>query len=341
MNNLHIAVVIPAYKSRQFIADVIAAIGPEVASIIVVDDGCPEQTGRFVLENCKDERLTVLFHEANQGVGGAVVTGYRHALTIGADIVVKIDSDGQMDPRDLPDIVAPIVNGYADYTKGNRFYDIEDVKAMPTIRLMGNAGLSFLSKLSSGYWSIFDPTNGYTAIHRRALEALPLDKIAKRFFFESDMLFRLNLIRAVVVDVPIIARYGREKSNLNISKEIGRFFGYHVVNFIKRIFYNYYLRDFTVASIQLALGLILLLFGVIFGGNAWVHSIQSGRPATAGTVMVAALTVFIGIEFILAFFVYDYQFVPKIPLQSKQGRVRRGDIPGHPGLPLQGGKGMM
>jgi dolichol-phosphate mannosyltransferase len=304
---------------------VIAGIGPDVESIIVVDDGCPEQTGRFVMENCKDERITVLFHESNQGVGGAVVTGYRHALTIGADIIVKIDSDGQMDPRDLPDIVAPIVNGYADYTKGNRFYDIEDVKDMPAIRLIGNAGLSFMSKLSSGYWSIFDPTNGYTAIHRRALAALPLDKIAKRFFFESDILFRLNLIRAVVVDVPIIARYGTEKSNLNISKEIGRFFGYHFVNFIKRVFYTYYLRDFTVASIQLIIGVLLFLFGVIFGSNAWIGSIRSGQPATAGTVMVAALTVFIGIEFILAFFVYDYQFVPKIPLQSKQGRMRQGD----------------
>jgi dolichol-phosphate mannosyltransferase len=335
----HIAVVMPAYKSRQLIADVIAAIGPEVKSIIVVDDGCPEQTGQFVMENCKDDRITVLFHENNQGVGGAVVTGYRHALALGADIVVKIDSDGQMDPRDLPDIVAPIVNGYADYTKGNRFYDIEDVKAMPAVRLIGNAGLSFMSKLSSGYWSIFDPTNGYTAIHRRALNKLPLDKIAKRFFFESDVLFRLNLIRAVVVDVPITARYGKEKSNLNISKEIGRFFSYHFINFIKRIFYTYYLRDFTVASIQLLLGLLMLLFGIIFGSNAWIGSIQSGQPATAGTVMVAALTVFIGIEFILAFFVYDYQFVPKIPLQSKQGRVRQGDKTPHPGLPPQVGKG--
>lgn len=322
MDNPHIAVVIPAYKSRQFIGDVIAAIGPDVKSIIVVDDACPDQTGQYVMDNCKDDRITVLFHEKNQGVGGAMITGHRHALSHEADIIVKIDSDGQMDPDDLPDIVAPIVNGYADYTKGNRFYDIEDVKGMPVARLIGNAGLSFLSKLSSGYWSIFDPTNGYTAIHQRALAALPLHKIANRFFFESDMLFRLNLIRAVVVDVPIKAKYGDEKSNLNIFKELGRFFVFHIRNFIKRIFYTYYLRDFTVASIQLILGIILLLFGVIFGGNAWIGSIHSGQPATAGTVMLAALTVFIGVEFILSFIVYDFQFVPKHPLQSKLGRLR-------------------
>ncbi len=318
-----ISVVVPAYKSRQFIGDVLAAIGPEVHSIIVVDDACPEQTGRFVKDHCKDDRITVLFHEKNLGVGGAVITGYRHALNQEADIVVKIDSDGQMDPGDLPDIVAPILNGYADYTKGNRFYDIEDVKGMPVVRLIGNAGLSFLSKLSSGYWSIFDPTNGYTAIHRNALKALPLDKLAQRFFFESDMLFRLNIIRAVVEDVPIKARYGREKSNLSVSREIGKFFIYHMKNFFKRIFYTYYLRDFTVASIQLLIGAVLLIFGVVFGGNAWIKSIQSGQPATAGTVMVAALSVFIGIEFILAFFVYDYQFVPKNPLQSKLERVKQ------------------
>jgi dolichol-phosphate mannosyltransferase len=318
-----ISVVVPAYKSRQFIGDVLAAIGPEVQSIIVVDDACPDHTGRYVKENCKDDRITVLFHEKNLGVGGAVITGYRHALNQDADIIVKIDSDGQMNPRDLPDIVAPIINGYADYTKGNRFYDIEDVKGMPVVRLIGNAGLSFLSKLSSGYWSIFDPTNGYTAIHHNALKALPLDKLAQRFFFESDMLFRLNIIRAVVEDVPIKARYGQEKSNLSISKEIGKFFIYHLKNFFKRIFYTYYLRDFTVASIQLLIGAILLLFGVVFGGNAWIQSIQSSQPATAGTVMVAALTVFIGIEFMLAFFVYDYQFVPKNPLQSKLWRTKQ------------------
>ncbi|MCU0598993.1 MAG: glycosyltransferase family 2 protein [Desulfobacterales bacterium] len=323
MSSPTISVVIPAYKSRQFIADVIAAIGQEVESIVVVDDACPDQTGRYVMDHCKDDRITVLFHEKNLGVGGAVITGYRHALSLEADIIVKIDSDGQMDPGDLPDIVAPIANGYADYSKGNRFYDIEDVKGMPTARLIGNAGLSFLSKLSSGYWSIFDPTNGYTAIHRKALNALPLDKLAKRFFFESDMLFRLNIIRAVVVDVPIKARYGQEKSNLSISREIGKFFVYHLKNFFKRIFYTYYLRDFTVASIQLLIGAFLSLFGVIFGGNAWIKSIQSGQPATAGTVMLAALTVFIGIEFILAFFVYDYQFVPKNPLQHKQGRKKQ------------------
>jgi glycosyltransferase involved in cell wall biosynthesis len=329
MDPIRIAAVIPTYKTIGHIINVIKAIGPEVDSIIVVDDACPQHTGRYVSQNCSDSRVNVLYHNKNKGVGGAVITGYLHALENNADIIVKLDSDGQMDPHDLPEIVAPIINGYADYSKGNRFYDIDHVKGMPIIRLIGNAGLTFLSKLSSGYWSIFDPTNGYTAIHRKALSNLNLNKVAHGYFFESDMLFRLNLIRAVVVDVPIKARYEDETSSLSISSETGRFFSGHSINFIKRIFYTYYLRDFTVASIQLMIGTILLIFGTIFGARAWIHGIQIGSPATAGTVMIAALSIFIAIEFILAFFVYDYQMVPQYPLQGKLQTGKLWNKPRH------------
>ncbi|GHU35112.1 hypothetical protein AGMMS50256_29780 [Betaproteobacteria bacterium] len=204
--------------------EVIHAIPPFVSRIYVVDDACPDNSGDFVERNCKDERIFVIRHAENQGVGGAVMTGYKAALEDGMDIFVKIDGDGQMDPSLIPSFVAPIAAGEADYTKGNRFFDLEEIQAMPKVRLFGNAALSFMTKLSSGYWDLFDPTNGYTAIHRDVASHLPFDKISRRYFFESDILFRLNILRAVVADTPMSAKYGDEVSGLKISKNYWRIF---------------------------------------------------------------------------------------------------------------------
>ena len=167
---------------------VLAALPPQCSLIYVIDDKCPQQTGEFVQRNSTDPRVRVLFHENNQGVGGAVITGYKHAIADGATVIVKIDGDGQMDPSLLDHFVSPILDGTADYTKGNRFFDLDRIGRMPVIRIFGNAVLSFATKLSSGYWNIFDPTNGYTAIHAGIAQRLPLDKLSKRYFFESDML---------------------------------------------------------------------------------------------------------------------------------------------------------
>lgn len=305
-----IAVVIPTYKARNHIMTVIDAIGPEVARIYVIDDSCPDQTGDFVAANCKDERVSVIKHKENQGVGGAVMTGYKAAIEDGMHIFVKIDSDGQMDPALIMDFAAPIIDGEADYTKGNRFFDLEKVRSMPKVRLFGNAILSLMCKLSSGYWNIFDPTNGYTAIHAEVARHLPFNKISHRYFFETDMLFRLNTLRAVVVDVPMEAKYGDEVSNLKISKIVGEFFAKHLRNFLKRIFYNYYLRDMSLASIELPVGLAFLLFGSIYGGYHWVHSANAGIPTPAGTVMLSALPTLTGLQLLLAFVGHDVSSVP-------------------------------
>ena len=160
---------------------------------------------------CRDARVRVLRHaRVNRGVGGATITGYRAALADGADIVVKLDGDGQMDAREIPRLVAPIVQGHADYAKGNRFHELDYLRTMPRVRLFGNSLLSLVNKVASGYWNVMDPTNGFTAIHRERCSQLPLDKIDRGYFFESDMLFRLYTIRAVVRDVPMPARYGGE-----------------------------------------------------------------------------------------------------------------------------------
>lgn len=306
------AVVIPAYKVSRHILEVIDGIPKTISKIYVVDDACPENSGDLVAKTTRDKRVSVLRHDLNQGVGGAMITGYKAALSDGADIVVKLDGDGQMDPADIAALIRPIVEGNADYTKGNRFDSLVGLTKMPSVRILGNGALSLMSKLSSGYWNITDPTNGFTAIHRDALHALPLDMLSNRFFFESDMLFRLSLVRAVVRDVPMEARYGTEKSNLNVLKALFEFPAKHFKNFHKRLFYNYYLRDMSAASLELPLGAALGWFGFIFGTTKYFESIQTGVAATAGTVMLSAVPVILGLQLVLAFLSYDIASVPKI-----------------------------
>ena len=309
-----ISVVIPSFRVRAHILGVLSRIGPEVAAIYVVDDCCPEQSGQWVASQCTDPRVRVLYHAENQGVGGAVMTGYRAAIEDGQDIVVKIDGDGQMDPALLPQFVAPLLSGDADYAKGNRFFHLDEIHQMPAIRLFGNAVLSFMSKVSTGYWGLFDPTNGYTAIQTRVASHLPMDQISKRYFFETDMLFRLNTLRAVVVDVPMDAFYGDEESNLKITKVLPEFLSKHIRNTFKRIFYNYYLRDLSLASFELPLGLCLSIFGLIFGAYRWWHVMETGVAATAGTVMLSALPLILGVQFLLAFLGADIANQPQKPV---------------------------
>jgi len=311
-----IAVVIPSYKVRDHIVGVLAAIGPEVSDIYVVDDRCPHHSGDFVERNCADERVHVLRHGENQGVGGAVMTGYKAAIEGGADIIVKVDGDGQMDPKLLPKFVLPIIEGWADYTKGNRFYDLTHITRMPRMRLFGNAGLSLFTKFSTGYWNIFDPTNGYTAINARVAEHIPFDKISRRYFFETDMLFRLNTLRAVVADVPMDARYADEVSNLRISKVFFEFSGKHVSNFCKRIFYNYFLRDMTAATFELVVGFVLFVFGFIFGAYHWIHAIVQATPTPLGTIMLSAMPVLIGLQLLIGFLNFDVANVPSRPISK-------------------------
>lgn len=311
-----ISVILPCYKSSGQVLGVLDKIPPLVDIIYCVDDGCPEKTGKHIEDNNNDTRVKVLYHEQNQGVGGAMVTGYRQALEDGCDVMVKIDSDGQMDPTILQRFIDPILRGQADYTKGNRFYNPEFLEGMPRARIFGNAGLSFLNKFSTGYWQVFDPTNGYTAIHADVLRLMPLDKISKDFFFEADMLFRLGTLRAVVLDIPQKAHYGEEVSNLKIADAL-RFFGIkHVRNFFKRIIYSYFVRDFHAASIEWILGPALLVFSTFFGISSWIESVSTGNEATPGTVMLAALPFIAGLQLTLSALHFDIQNQPKTTLHT-------------------------
>ena len=314
---MRMAVVIPSYKVTNHILEVLAGIGPEVEKIYVIDDACPENSGEFVTKHNKDKRVQVIRHEVNLGVGGAVVTGYKAALKDQMDVVVKVDGDGQMNPALISSIARPVLEGNADYAKGNRFDSLENLFAMPKIRIFGNAVLSLWSKLSSGYWSVTDPTNGYTAIHRKALEAISLDKLRKSYFFESDLLFRLSIVNAVVMDVPMVSVYGEEKSHLRIRKVLLEFPWRHTVNLLKRVFYKYYLREWSVASFELPLGFGLTIFGAWFGLARYFEASSIGQATTAGQVTLSAVALILGVQLLLSFLSYDVQSEPRVPRQKR------------------------
>lgn len=302
---MNTAVIIPCYKVTQHILAILKNIGPEVQLIYIIDDACPDHTADFVKKHIKDKRVRTVRHEKNLGVGGAVMTGYKAAMAEGADIMVKLDGDGQMDPALIPHMIHPLIKGDADYTKGNRFFDLNALRNMPRLRLMGNAILSFMAKLSTGYWHLFDPTNGYTAIHRSIAKHLNFQKISQGYFFETDILFRLNTLGAVVIDVPMTAYYGHEVSHLKIKNIMGEFLIKHLRNFGKRIFYNYYLRDMSLASLELPAGLGLFCFGLMFGGYEWHKFASLNLPTPTGTIMIATLSILMGFQLLMAFLNYD------------------------------------
>jgi glycosyltransferase involved in cell wall biosynthesis len=304
------AVVIPCYKVAGQIKDVVSSISANIDYIIVVDDKCPQSSGKEA-EKVNRENVTVIYHEKNLGVGGSVETGYRKAMELGADIVVKIDGDGQMDAANMDALIEPLSNNMADYVKGNRFRSFDDVKEMPKTRLLGNSALSFLVKLASGYWDITDPTNGYTAIRRRVLEELNLKKISKRYFFESDMLINLNIVGAVVKDIRMPARYGEESSSLSIWKALFQFPPRLVKGLTKRILLKYFVYDFNMASVYLLIGLPMFIFSIVFGIWEWVDSIVTGTPKTAGTIMLVALPVIVSFQMLLQAINIDINSVPR------------------------------
>lgn len=312
-----IALVIPAYRVRNQILNVLMEIGPIPSLIYVIDDGCPENSGDLVEAHCKDSRVRVLRHKDNCGVGAAVITGFRAALMDGAGVIVKLDGDGQMDPSLLPVLTEPIQSGLADYVKGNRFHGLSGLEQMPMIRLLGNAALSFMAKASTGYWQLFDPTNGYVAIDSRVAHLLIRERLSRRYFFETDVLFRLYLLGAVVMEIPHQARYGEEKSSLQPLAVIFPFLTRHLVNTGKRIFYTYFLRSFYPASLELVIGSILAVTSITFAAFNWATSVSSGVPRTSGTVVIASTMMIIASQCLLAFLNFDVSQYPRSPLSTR------------------------
>ncbi len=305
-----VAVVIPAFNVAPQIAGVIGGLPDFVDDVIVVDDAARDASAEIVAA-LRDPRVTLERHAVNQGVGAAMVTGFRLALERGADVVVKMDGDGQMDPAQLPALLEPVVSEGCAYAKGNRFLHVDALRAMPKTRLVGSFVLTFLTKLASGYWHVFDPVNGYVAIDAAMLRRLPLERLAKRYFFESDMLIHLNVFRARVRDVPMPARYGDEGSTLRVGRVLLTFPWFLAKGFWYRIYERHVLREFSAVAVFWILGALMLTWGTVFGAATWGVSLWLGRAATTGTVMLAVLPFMLGFQLVLQAILTEIQESPR------------------------------
>ena len=312
-----IAVVIPCHRVEREISAVITNLPRYLKYIIVVDDASPDKTSEIIKSLAqKDRRIFLICHEKNQGVGGAMLTGFRKALELGAQIVVKVDGDGQMDMEYLPGLLLPLIEARADYTKGNRFRDFQALQKMPLVRRMGNIALGFLTKAATGYWNLLDPANGFVAIRSNVLAQLSLDQIDHTFFFETSMLANLYLINAVVKDVPIPARYQGEISNLSVRNILLKFPFKLLKTFVRRLVLKNLIYDFSMASIYIFTGLPLLFFGFIFGITRWLYYAMRDIPAPTGTVIIPTLSVLLGVQFVIAAIEIDLRSIPTEPLST-------------------------
>ena len=305
-----VTVVLPGYNEASHIGQVIQTMPEFVDHIIVVDD-CSEDGTVEAATAAGDARLILLTTSYNQGVGGATVMGYQRAMELESDIITKMDADGQMDPAYLSSLLDAITEQGYDYAKGNRFLASESLALMPKHRLFGNIALTFLTKMASGYWHIFDPQNGYTAIRAGALRVLDLNTIHKRYFFENDMLVHLNFFGFRVKDVAIPARYGKEESSMSVFKVSTTFPLLLVRRYFYRIYQKYVLRDFSPIALFLFLGLILFFWGALFGLYLWVETAISGIATPTGTIMLALLPLVLGFQLLLEAIVLDIQETPK------------------------------
>jgi glycosyltransferase involved in cell wall biosynthesis len=304
--NNSIAVVIPCYKVENHIQKVVSEIPGYITSIILVNDASPDHTGEILDQLAKENsKITVLHHERNQGVGGAMISGFLEALKQNQEVVIKIDGDGQMDVSHFERMLKAVFVEKYDFVKGNRFFDQKMLQKMPFIRRIGNIGMGFLIKMASGYWNIFDPTNGFFCIHASVLKKLDYHRIAKRFFFESSLLIELFYTGAKIKDVPMPAIYAEEKSNLSVWNTLFTFPPKLFKAFLRRIWLRYFIYDFNIGSLYIFFGIPLFLFGLIFGIIKWVHYAGLHTATPTGTIMIAVLSLVLGFQMILAAIQYD------------------------------------
>lgn len=305
-----VTTVVPAHNEALLIGKVAQTMPELVDHIIIVDDCSKDGTAEAALAS-GDARLIVLKTASNQGVGGAMVLGFRKAVELGSGIVVKMDGDGQMPPEYLSSLLDAITDQGYDYAKGNRFLASEALAVMPRHRIFGNVVLTFMTKLASGYWHIFDPQNGYIAIKADALQVLDLEGIHKGYFFENDMLIHLNFFSFRVKDVAIPASYGEEESGINLFRVSSTFPFLLLRRFFNRIHQKYILRDFSPIALFLLLGLILLCWSAVFGTYVWISSAIAEHATPTGTIMLVVLPLILGFQLVLQAIVLDIQETPK------------------------------
>jgi glycosyltransferase involved in cell wall biosynthesis len=281
-----------------------------VDDVVLVDDASPDGLESALLD-LERPGLHVVRRSVNGGVGAAVVDGFRKATSLNADIIVKMDGDGQMDPAHLARLLLPIIRRQADLTKGNRFMHRWTLRGMPAPRLLGNVALSFMAKMASGYWHLFDPTNGYIALRRQLVEVLAFHRLAPRYFFEISLLSEAYLAGAVAKDVGMPALYADEKSSLSIARVLLQFPALLFRTACRRVIIRYFLWDFTPVALFLVFGLALLTFGVTFGGWHWATNYSQGVPTPTGTIVLSMACLFLGFELVLQALVMDIINVPR------------------------------
>ena len=303
MYNKKIIIVIPCFKVKNKILNVISNIPQWVYKVICVDDACPEGTGKYINEKIDDKKVLTIFNDKNLGVGGASLKGFKQAKELGAEVIVKVDGDDQMDLTLLQKFIDPIISNQADFTKGNRFTKFADYLEMPVLRKIGNISLSFFNRFSSGYWNLFDTTNGYLCFNSKIIELIPLEKVSKDYFFESDLLNWLYIIRAKVKDIPIRSIYNNEKSNINFFSVLVKFPPLYFRNFIRRFFYEYCLRNPDMKFIS-------FIIGIIYSLLVWKTG-MSDDPSSSGTVAISLISLLLGTNFVSYFFVSDMNNYPK------------------------------
>ena len=320
-----IAAVIPAYNVGAHLAAVLAELPSLFTSAIVVDDASADDTAAIAARCAAiDPRISVIRHDRNRGVGGAMISGFRKALADGADVIVKVDGDGQMPLEFAPRLIEPLLSGEADYAKGNRFRDFSAIRHMPAVRRLGNLGLGFLAKAATGYWHCFDPTNGFVAIRADVLAQIPLDDVDPTYFFEISMLTHLYLIGAAVKEEPMPARYGGEPSSLSIPRVLVDFPGRLLRSFLRRLILKNLVYEFGIESLQLLLGVPLLFAGLLYGGYEWFWYVHHNRAAPTGTIVLAALMIIIGFQSLVSAITLDLQSVPTRPIN--RGPIRAPEV---------------
>ena len=310
---IKIAVVIPFYNASNEILLVISKLPDYIHSVIIVDDQSPTPLPKADIEKLAPSKAGVYFLEntINLGVGGATKRGFEKAIGIGAEIIIKVDADDQMDLAYLPDLLDPLIANKCDVAKGNRFRDLKALRAMPLIRRIGNLGLSFLIKAATGYWHNFDPTNGFLALKADVVKKLNFNNLANRYYFETSLLSQLYFEKAAIKDIAMPAIYGEEKSSMKIW-QMPFVFGARLTNtFIKRIVKEYFLYDFNIGSVYLLFGFPLFMFGIIFGIIEWIYYASINTFAPTGTIMIVTLSIILGFQLILQAIQYDIINAPK------------------------------
>lgn len=308
--NLRVAAVIPAHNEANHIGEVLAGLPDTIDYAIVVDDGSTDSTGD-IARGYASERIEVVSNPTNVGVGGSRAIGFTRILEQDrADVIVTIDGDGQMDTDHLSALIEPVASGGYDFAKGNRFFSSSSFEGMPRERVFGNIVLTFLTKLATGYWSIFDPQNGYTAMRSETARRIDFSTVSVGYAYENDILARLGLMRAKVKDVDIPAVYGQEVSSVRIGPAVSSILSVLRHALWKRFWLTYVIRSFSPVALFVFFGAPLLIFSLLFGSWAVLSAIGPAEVSAANAVLTS-LTFTTGFTMLLAAMVIDVLNEPR------------------------------